>query len=299
MTDDSSLIRRATLRTVLDAGEIRERERDGTLTSVWRGVVHEGTVPDDELDRYRLTVLGAALTGGPQRVVSHVSAAVLHRIPLLRPDLSRVHFTTGSTGRRSTKIHLHRGTLPERDTTVIDDVRVTTPARTVADVARGVTFEQAVCCLDSGLRLGASHDDITHLARACAGHKGAGRLRQALAVADGRSESVGESYSRALMIRLGIPMPDLQVEIVDTRGQFIARADFGWGDAVVGEFDGRVKYSGAFGQRPEDTVFAEKRREDAIRRTGRIVVRWTWQDLLDPPHFRRLIMTALRDAGLV
>jgi hypothetical protein len=33
------------------------------------------------------------------------------------------------------------------------------------------------------------------------------------------------------------------------------------------------------GEEPGDAVFAEKRREDALRAEGLMVVRWTWADL--------------------
>jgi hypothetical protein len=65
---------------------------------------------------------------------------------------------------------------------------------------------------------------------------------------------------------------------------------------VIGQFDGKIKYSGQFGTSASETVFAEKRREDAIRRTGRIAVRWTWDDLQKPMQFRNLILGALREA---
>ncbi|WP_439031970.1 type IV toxin-antitoxin system AbiEi family antitoxin domain-containing protein [Gordonia terrae] len=296
---DNHVLRRSTLATLLGEDEIRLRQERGALRSVWRGALHLGPIPDDELERYRLRIRGAATVGGSGRVVSHESAAALHGIPLLRPDTTTVHFTTPNTGRSGGSVHLHRGNLPPEHVTEIGDVRVTTPARTVADVARLGTFEQAVCCLDSGLRSGITHAEIDAVVASSTKLKGVRHLRQAFAVADGRSESVGESLSRATMIAAGLPLPDLQVTIVDSAGRFIARGDFGWADKVIGEFDGKVKYSGQFGASASETVFDEKRREDAIRRTGRIVVRWTWQDLLEPRHFRSLIQAALHDAGLV
>ncbi|WP_238421150.1 hypothetical protein [Gordonia sp. 'Campus'] len=292
------VVRRSALATVLGEHEVRLRQESGALHSVWRGAVHLGPSPDGELERYRLKIRGAAAVGGTGRVISHESAAAIHGIPLLRPDMNKVHFTSSKTGRTGGNIHVHRDNLLAAHVTVVDDLRLTTPARTVADIARLGTFEQAVCALDSGLRSGITHAEIESVVAASTKMKGVGRLRQTLAVADARSESIGESLSRAAMIAAGIPLPDLQVTIVDSDGRFIARGDFGWDDKVIGEFDGKIKYSGQFGTSAPQTVFDEKRREDAIRRTGRIVVRWTWQDLLDTAHFRSLIVDALREAGL-
>jgi hypothetical protein len=106
-----------------------------------------------------------------------------------------------------------------------------------------------------------------------------------LAFADGRSESVGESRSRVLIKRLGLPAPDLQVEVRRSSGSLIGRSDFGWRqERTLAEFDGRVTYGRLLrpGQDPSDVVFAEKLREDALRDQGFQVVRWIWSGLDRP-----------------
>jgi hypothetical protein len=52
---------------------------------------------------------------------------------------------------------------------------------------------------------------------------------------------------------------------------------------VAGEFDGFAKYGRLLrpGQVPADVVFAEKRRQDAMRAKLRGFVRWTWAELDD------------------
>ena len=67
-------------------------------------------------------------------------------------------------------------------------------------------------------------------------------LSGALPIADGRADNPGESWSA------GDPDPssdvaptDLQVRLEDEEG-LIGYADFGWGDDVVGELDGKGKY---------------------------------------------------------
>ncbi|NUQ31562.1 MAG: hypothetical protein HOP99_01850 [Dermatophilaceae bacterium] len=42
-----------------------------------------------------------------------------------------------------------------------------------------------------------------------------------------------------------------------------------------------------------ETLFAEKQREDALRRDGWTVVRVVWADLDDPERLRRRILDAL------
>ena len=65
----------------------------------------------------------------------------------------------------------------------------------------------------------------------------------------------------------------------------VGRADFAWPELrTVGEFrqdwigHGRLLRPG---QESGDAVFAEKRREDAMRDAGFHVVRWVWADLDD------------------
>lgn len=54
------------------------------------------------------------------------------------------------------------------------------------------------------------------------------------------------------------------------------------------EFDGAVKY--ADGDRR--VLFDEKRREDALRRAGWVVVRLVWTDLSDPDGLTRRVVAA-------
>lgn len=110
------------------------------------------------------------------------------------------------------------------------------------------------------------------------------RWHRAWNFATPHSESPGESRSRALMDELGFVGPALQKVIKTDRGPY--RVDFCWeDDGVVGEFDGRVKYVDEFalnGRDPKEVLFQEKQREDALRRSGWTVVRWTWDDLNEP-----------------
>ncbi len=84
--------------------------------------------------------------------------------------------------------------------------------------------------------------------------------------------------------RAGLPAPDLQVVVLDERGEFLGRADFGYrARKVLGEFDGRVKYRIPRGiEDPGDVLFREKLREDNLRAAGWTVVRWVWADLGRP-----------------
>ena len=112
---------------------------------------------------------------------------------------------------------------------------------------------------------------------------------------DGRSESAGESVSRVRIISDGLPVPEPQVDIRTPVGTFVARVDFCWKEErTVGEFDGKIKYGRLLkpGQRIEDVVYEEKKREDAIRDLGWKVVRWLWEDLHRPGVLRDRLQRA-------
>lgn len=99
---------------------------------------------------------------------------------------------------------------------------------------------------------------------------------------DGRSESPGETLSRIICWRAGLPAPTLQFDVFDDGGVLVGRTDFCWeAERTLGEFDGKVKYGRLLppGDTAQDVVYREKRREDALRDLGWQVVRWSWTDL--------------------
>ena len=215
-----------------------------------------------------------------------MSAAVLHGLPTWRRELTRVHLTRDQPGGGKVRryVHLHVAPLPVDDVGLVGDYRVTTIARTVLDLLRTLPMERGVPIGDAALRGGLHPDDLTAVAVRCHGWPGMRTARRSAAFLDRRSESVGESYSRVVMMRAGIPRPTPQYEVWDGH-VLVGRADFGWEDLwTLGEFDGKVKYGELLrpGQTASDVVYQEKCREDALRDLGWQVVRWTWADLKDP-----------------
>lgn len=79
------------------------------------------------------------------------------------------------------------------------------------------------------------------------------------------------SLARVAFEAVGLPAPEQQVKIYDRKG-LIGVVDFLWEEqATIGEFDGRLKYTG---QPNADVLYAEKRREDRLRALGFEVVRF-------------------------
>jgi hypothetical protein len=157
-------------------------------------------------------------------------------------------------------------------------MRVTSPARTVVDLAREVGVESAVVAGDSALAAGlVVATDLTEVMELQHRWPGRAAARTAVELLAVGSQSPLETLSRLRIRDAGLPAPVLQQEIGDEQGYFVGRVDFYWDEfGVVGEADGRRKY-----ERDDvvDVVLAEKARQSQLLETGLIVVRWDWADL--------------------
>lgn len=174
--------------------------------------------------------------------------------------------------------------LPDGHVTEIEGVRVTTPARTVVDLARWVSFRSGVVVADSALQRGVRPADLEQVARDCARWPGVRKARRVIAFADGRAASPLESISRVLFQDWGLPAPQLQVAVLrDANGKPIYIVDFLWEEfGVVGEADGLLKYD----DDPEGlSLRREKLRQEALEDLGYVVVRWTWEDVWRRPDW--------------
>lgn len=302
-TDRHGLIlRREVAGTHISDERLQDMVDAKALYRLWPGAMADSTAVSDlnAVEKHRLTVVAASRAGRPGRLFSHVSAAAMHRLPMLWPDLSQIHVTSPKVGKRATNIIKHQAVPAPQDIEVVEGVTVTTVERTACDVARLGTSRQELVVLDAALRRDADLERMQAILDSCRGFKGVEMLRRMLPHANTLSESVGESLSRAVMLELpDLPVPRQQVEIFDDDRKLIARVDFLLADKMVGEFDGMVKYNGTFGEKPAwQTVVEEKIREDRLRAQGYTVVRWTWQDLADKARFHELLKKALRTAGV-
>lgn len=285
-TDRHGVIRRsAALRQGCTDAQLRAHVKTGRLLDLGEGAyLPAGALPagperDDA--RYRMRCIAFASAGrGAAPVLGHQSAAALHGLRLLKPDLDRVHVFSGRRGGGHTRNcrHVHPGKIDDADTVSVNGIHVTSVARTAIDIACGDDFAQALTALDGALRLGATVEQLTAELEARR-RTGSAMAARALTFADGDSESVGESWSRAQLILAGLPTPSLQVWYPGRKRRH--RVDFDWGGRLVGEFDGLRKYQRDL--RPGETVtqgvMREKAREDELRALGLMVIRWIWADL--------------------
>lgn len=199
----------------LTDGELQRLRRAGAVTALRRGAyVPAGDARLGEpAARHALLVRAMIPRLAAGSVVSHVSAAVLHGLPVWNIPLGRVHVTRGGTGggRLTRRLHLHVAPLERCEVADMGGIAVTTVARTLVDLARSVPFEQAVVLADGALFAGLV--DPAGLAAAqdrAARWRGEPAALRAVMFADGRAESPGESRSRIALWRAGLPPPVLQ-----------------------------------------------------------------------------------------
>lgn len=279
--------RGAHARGVTDS-EIKRLVRNGTWTRLATGVYVPSTVYESGDDRARHAFRACALSANASgAALSHISAAVLHGVDVWEIPLDDVHLTrNASSGSRRVRGRvMHAAPFAESEVVDLPAGRVLSVARTVVDVAASVPFEQAVVVGDSALRRGLTVDCLHRAVALRGSHPGGARVRRAVRFMSARSDSVGESRSRVLFVREQLPIPMEQVDVFDAYDRWLARVDFLWDEfGVIGEFDGRIKYrrDGVASMDAEEVVYREKLREDALRRAGWTVVRWTWRDLNTP-----------------
>lgn len=268
---------------------------DGRMTRVWRGTYHQGAKLEPWVE-LALSARAAAERSDAGLVLSHAAAAELLGMAVHTTDWRTVEFTRdgrrggNKDGRR--RVHIRR--LDADDVTAVDGFAVTTVARTALDLALAGTFEQAICALDAALRMGVTRDELQAAADRLGRRKGVATLRAALPDADGLSESVGESRSRALMLGWPeIPRPELQREFFNPAGGLEARVDFLFGGIVVGEFDGDGKQKLGF------TADGRLKRDTLLMDRGLWPTHWKWIDCEEPDRLRIKLRDALRPHGLL
>jgi hypothetical protein len=243
-----------------------------------------------ESQRYAALCRAAVLQARTEVVLSHLSSANEYGCPLWECNLTRVHLTRvdARAGRAESGIVQHRGVIAEGDVTVQEDgLHLMSATRTALELTTLLDVEHALVEIDFLLHEG--HTTIEDLRQRYADMLRWPRTLATdlvLRLADGRSESVGETRARFLCWSQHLPAPVPNFPILNALGVEIARVDLAWPElSVFLEFDGRVKYESRRreGESVTDCVLREKQRESLICEvTGWRCIRITWADLYRP-----------------
>jgi very-short-patch-repair endonuclease len=215
------------------------------------------------------------------------SAALVWGLPLWIPPVTTHVVQSHKAGtRHDPAVSHHLGVIPASDRATVLGIPVTSLERTLVDCAATLPPLEALVVADAGLRAGADPDVLRLVLAAGAGRRGVRRARAVVEFADDGAESPGESATRFVVLRDGLPVPSTQVRIETSEGTFWA--DLGWpGWKLVLEYDGRLKYAA-----DERAFMQEKRRHDAIQEAGWRVLRVTKEDLRGSALSRRVLAAA-------
>jgi hypothetical protein len=279
----------------------------GILQRVRRGMyalptaevsVRQLAIPFDS-DRARMRALVPSLNASS--AFSHDSAAHVHRQWNPHAANPLIHVTIpGQAEREDAGVRVHGSRLPSEFVTTVDGLRVTTVARTAVDLARGSDLSHALVAVDGALRtlVGAAVSGAARrlrertvplavLADARAmlddafavvwSWPGSIVVRDAIALADPCAESPFESWSRAWILRSGLPRPEVNVPVFGGSGRTYY-GDFVWRRyGLIGEADGVGKY-GETAPAIRSALSAERERHADLEAGGWRVIRWVTGD---------------------
>ncbi len=221
----------------------------------------------------------ALRSAGRDAVLSHETAARLHRLELVVPG--DAHLTVGRD--RSRRLvdgrHTHRRPLDPDERTSVDGLACTSGLRTVRDLARSLPLGEGLAVAESALRRGLLTQAALTADLGSTRGGGAARARLLVPLLHPRSDSVLESLAAAAFHEHGLPPPVRQHEISDSRGVLVARTDFCWPWArLVVEVDGFAFHSDRRAYR------RDRERSNRLCRLGWRVLRFTYGDIRTRPQ---------------
>ena len=237
----------------------------------------------------------------PEWVFAGPTAGLIHGLSIGYQDLSRICVATSRKTHARPSQGISRIVVTGDSPVMRHHLKVTSFLRTVYDCTREATFGQALAVMDSALRIKQMTPErlINNLRITCGHRRDIQRVLEVAGLGDGKSESGGESIARAAMMHIGVPLPALQVEVVDpVDGESVYRVDFEWklpdGTRVYGELDGAEKYTNPTmtnGKSVTEVLLDERRREAHITLGSHPirVLRVSMRDVMDVGVFEKTL----------
>lgn len=208
-------------------------------------------------------------------VLAGFSASALHGSKWIDPTLPAAIIDTNR--RKAAEVRVWEERIELDEITVVDQMRITTPARTAIDLARRCRLSVAIAAIDALMQAtDFKMADVELLVDRYRGRRGMKAARAALDLVDGGAQSPKETWLRLLLIRAGFPRPQTQIPVLNEWGWAEAYLDMGWEDInVAAEYDGQHHQSSRY------HYVKDIRRQEKLQRMGWIVVRVIAEDRPD------------------
>lgn len=251
---------------------IKRLYKNGELTKVRPGIYRsQGTL---EFELEALSRIFAYAKMRREAVFCLESAALPHGLPLLKMPHS-VHInTTGSHGTTG-GVSVHRFMLGEGETgSSAEELAVTTPLRTLTDLARRKPLTEGLVLADSLVfQKLLPLEKVVSVLESTAG-RGQRTVHEVAHLVRNGAQSPGETLMRLALMRLGYPEPVLQYEVATADGYKYLDAAYPELKLAL-EFDGEIKYGG-YGEPPDRVRWKERERDRALLNEGWFIVRCKW-----------------------
>ncbi|HEV7207744.1 MAG TPA: type IV toxin-antitoxin system AbiEi family antitoxin domain-containing protein [Mycobacteriales bacterium] len=245
-----------TFRQALAAGTSESGIRAALADDRWQRVLHGVYAPGPAS---LLQLAWAARLRCPRAVISHASAADLMGFGIRTDRRVHVIVPPGTRMRGGPQVVVHRLQLASGDVAYRAGLPLTSPIRTLMDLAREWELPDAVAAADAALgQRRCSREELLAAVEVLRG-VGAPRARTAIGLARVGAQSPQETRLRLLCREAGLPEPTLQLRVIlpDGRSAFL---DLGWRRAMAGlDFDGREPHLLA------QTFVADRRRHNALQ----------------------------------
>lgn len=217
--------------------------------------------------------MAAVLAAGPGAVLSHGSAAALWRV--LRPTAGPIHVTCPRKLRSRPSLFPHCLPFSPDEITVHDGIRVTTPSRTLFDIAHHLrSHELSRAMREMDYRRLAGGPGLPELVERYPGRSGIRSVKRLLSEGWSASPTRSELELRftSFIDANDVPRPERNA-LVELSGRRI-EVDFLWREArVVVELDGYAVHSTRY-------AFEDDRERDRLLQLADFqVIRVTWLQL--------------------
>jgi very-short-patch-repair endonuclease len=257
----------------LDRGHLKGASwrRIGPAVYVWTGLAD---APELRIEAARMRLPSVAVFSG-------LTAAWLHGLDVEACQPIEVTIPKGSGVSARSGLAVRRDAISAKEVVRVSGKRVTTMLRTLCDLSSRLSVTEAVTVVDMALHAGlVSLDDLRGLCARRTHSFGVARLRRVVGFAEPAAESPMESRLRMVLLLGGLPRPEAQTSIHDSKGRFLGRPDLYYpSHRLALEYDGGTHRT---------SLVEDNRRQNRLLAAGIRLLRFTAGDVLRNPDSIRM-----------